>query len=323
MRAKRLVTTAALILLGSLGAVDANAQQQGPPEMDAGKHFRRGVELYAEANYSGALVEFKRACALAPTSTALYNIGETEFQLQLYAEALKTFRQFVASYGPNDSHRASVDSSIQVLASRVGLLRVTTNPNGANIALDDEPVGKTPLGEPLLVSVGRRKLVASLPGRPPATQYVEVATGDDVAVSLELAAPPEATPVLTAKESRQSAEHHVVVHTVNTPTVRTVGWVTTTAFAVGALTFGAIAISQANTLSQARNELTTSAILNQHSNLVRTFSILADSFGAAAVLTGGVTLYWTLAVSGEHPRAMADAAHLTIGPASASFETSF
>jgi hypothetical protein len=319
MRAKCLAT--ALLLLGAVGATDASGQ--GENTTDAGRHFRRGVELYGEANYSGALVEFKRAYALAPTSAALYDIGEAEFQLQNYAAALKTFRQFTVQYNPSDSHWAGVESSIQVLSSRVGLIRVTTTPVGADIALDDEAVGKTPLDEPLLASIGRRKVVASMPGRPPAAQYVELAAGDDVAVSLDLPMGPPAITVVPSQDNRQPSIHVVASRSANTPTLRGIGWFFASSFTAGWIIFGALAIEQANALAEARSELTTSSTLNHHASLTTTYAAIADSMAAASLLTGGVTLYLTLSSSKERPRSSAGTGRITIGPASAFFESSF
>jgi hypothetical protein len=320
MRAKCFATP--MLLFGVLGALSgADASGQGETAADAGRHFRHGVELYGEANYSGALVEFKRAYALAPTSVALYDVGETEFQLQDYAAALKVFRQFSAAYTPSDGHWASVQNSIQVLGARVGLIRVTTHPVGADVTLDDEAVGKTPLGEPLLASIGRRKVVASMPGRPPTTQYVELAAGDDVVVSLELSGGTEVVVVAPPPESPGPPASLVPARSANTPTLRTIGWIAASSFAAGWITFGALAIGQADALSQARSELTTGPTLNHHANLTTIYGAIADSMGALAVLTGGVTVYLTLVSPKEHPHT--GVSKITIGPASAFFETNF
>lgn len=320
MRARCLA--AALILVGALGGADARGQQ-GETAMDAGKHFRRGVDLYGEANYSGALVEFKRAYVLAPTSAALYDVGETEFQLQYYADALKTFRRFLAEYGPNEHHRADVENSIQVLASRVGVIRVRTVPEGADVALDDQAVGKTPLAEPLLASIGRRKVVASIPGRPPATQYIDLAAGDDVVVSLDLSPPPEALAVPPSREVPQLPPPAVAVRPDSSAMFRRVAWIAASSAGAAAITFGALAVWQADALAQARRGLTTSATLEHHANLATTFAVLADSLGAVALLTGGVTVYLTVQSSEARRRSTAGAGRVTIGPDSVFFETNF
>jgi hypothetical protein len=163
------------------------AQVTETPMREAAKHFQRAVALYGEAAYRAALAEFKRAYALVPNSAVLYNIGETEYQLRNYAAALTTFGRFLAEASPGDSHHAEVESSMAVLRKHVGHLSVMTVPPGADIAIDGQPVGRTPLDEPVLVSIGLRKVVASMTGRPPVTRFVDV--GTDGTVSLKLSLP--------------------------------------------------------------------------------------------------------------------------------------
>src|SRR4051812_31637230 len=73
-------------------APSAHAQETAA-QKEAGTHFQRAVQLYSEADYRAALVEFKRAYELAPHVTVLYNLGQTHYQLQNYAEALNTFER--------------------------------------------------------------------------------------------------------------------------------------------------------------------------------------------------------------------------------------
>ncbi|HEX7603304.1 MAG TPA: hypothetical protein VF316_16915, partial [Polyangiaceae bacterium] len=81
---RRITTLAFAIAL--LTAVPARAEDTTKIK-EAGQHFQRAVSLYNETDYNGALVEFKRAYATAPNVNVLYNIGQSQFQLQRYAQA--------------------------------------------------------------------------------------------------------------------------------------------------------------------------------------------------------------------------------------------
>jgi len=147
------------------------ARADGPS--DAYSHFQRAVTLYSESDFTAALVEFKRAYALGPpnnqgTVNVLYNIGQTQFQLQRYAEALATFERYVSEGGT--AHNTEAESAIATLRDRVGRIDVTTNVP-ADIQIDDELVGKTPLSAPLTASIGRRKITAIAEGSLPATAW--------------------------------------------------------------------------------------------------------------------------------------------------------
>jgi tetratricopeptide (TPR) repeat protein len=303
------------------------AQESGDsPVREAAKHFQRGVTLYGEADYRAALVEFKRAYGLAPNVAVLYNIGETEYQLQDYAAALTTFRRFLGDSSATDTHRAEVESNVEVLRARVGHLSITTDPPGADVTVDDQPVGKTPLEDAVLVSVGHRKVVAAIAGRSPVSRYVDVAAEDSVSVTLTLASLAE-SPVATAESPQRSLPSDVPpVSSGGGSALRVVGWIATAAFAGGAATFAVLANKEAADLSHARNMFPASAAdLSHDANLTTTYSILADSLTAAAIVVGGVTLFSTLSASSSNSstRGSAGPPRVVLGPASARLQMTF
>lgn len=165
----------------------------------AQSHFRRGVELFEEQDYTSALVEFRRAYETAPNWRVLYNIGNTCFQVNDYACALKAFEKYLAEGGSEiaATRKADVERDVGKLRARVARLTVTTNVPGAEVFVDEVSVGQTPLEAPVLVSAGRRKVTATYQGRSSAQRVVDVAGGDAVAVQLDLQAPePARSPVV-------------------------------------------------------------------------------------------------------------------------------
>ncbi len=314
------------VLLLSLAAVGASAQEADSPTHEAGKHFQRGVVLYSEADYRAALVEFKRAYSLAPNVAVLYNVGETEYQLQDYAGALTTFKQYLAESSPTESHRAEVEGSVEVLRTRVGHLNVATIPPGAEVTIDDQLVGKTPLDEPVLVSIGHRKVVAMMSGRSPVTRFVDVAADDNVSVSLPLPASADGSQVSGRLQQIALPADVPPVSRGSGAAIRVIGWVATGALAAGAVTFGLLANKTATDLSDARRTFpTTIATLNHYANLTTTYAVIADSLTAAAVVVGGITLFSTVSSlsSNAAPHEAPNVARLMLGPASARIEMTF
>lgn len=266
-----------LLLAALLCAAPAAASPK-----EASKHFSRGVALYNEADYRAALVEFKRAYDLAPNPSVLFNIGQTYFQLQNYAAALTTFERYLAESPPSASHRAEVEQSVETLRSRVGKLDVTTSVPGVEITIDDEPAGKTPLDKPLRVSIGRRKIVASLDGQPAQTRTIEIAADETARLSLTFGAAGTGAPA-EPKPSKQPASgaNRLVI-----------GYAATGLFAAGALVMGGLAFSASRDLGSMRSSFpVTKEALDDQSASVKTLSITADVLGAAALVAGGVTLY--------------------------------
>jgi hypothetical protein len=324
---RTLLATIAL-LHGALLARDGAAQESGATR-EAARHFQRGVALYGEADYRAALVEFKRAFALAPNPTVLYNVGETEYQLQDYAGALTTFERYLAEAGAGDGHRSEVEANVEVLRARVGHLAVLIAPAlpGVDLSVDDQAVGKTPLDRPLLVSIGRRKVVASMPGRPSVTRYVDVAADDTVSVTLQLAALSDPSAAPAQRSAVLHADAEPLPGPGAGPTLRTAGWIATGAFASGAVVFGVLADRASNELGRARATYpTTSATLSHDASLTTTYAIVADSLAAAAVFVGGLTLYSTFASSSSSSRPSrgnAGEVRVGVGPGSARLEVKF
>src|SRR5438874_7689952 len=138
---------AALLIL----SMTTLARAADNPSREAAKHFQRGVDLYNDGDFRGALVEFKKAYGLWPRANVLYDIGQTEYQLLDYASALRTMERYLAETGANAPHRAEVEASVEVLRGRVGRVILTTDP-ACDITIDDQPVGTSPIDTPILVS---------------------------------------------------------------------------------------------------------------------------------------------------------------------------
>jgi tetratricopeptide (TPR) repeat protein len=304
-------------------SIPAAAQDMDASARDAGKHFQRGVALYGEADYRGALVEFKRAYAQSPNVAVLYNVGETEFQLQDYAAALTTFRRYLAEAPSTETHHAEVENNVEVLRSRVGHLSITTVPQGADITIDDQLVGKTPLDEALLVSIGHRKVTAAMAGRQPVVRFVDVAAEDNVAVTLAFAVAagglddPSRGPLREASPPSHAG-----------PTLRAVGWIATGVLVGGAVTFGLLAEKASSDLKTARDRFpTTATTLNHDASLASTYAIVADSLTIAAIVVGGITLFSTLSSSsssaGAPARGSWGTTRVMLGPASARLDMTF
>jgi tetratricopeptide (TPR) repeat protein len=288
-----LVLGAALLGLAAPAALadPPAASSTASPVKDAAKHFHRGVALYSEADYRGALIEFKRAYDIAPNASVLYNVGETYYQLQNYAAALAVFERYLTEAGTTAPHRREVEQTLDILRTRVGKIRITANAGGCEVTVDDELVGKAPFDGPVTVSVGRRKITAMAPGYSPDTRFVEVAAGDtvDVALSLAQVGGPAVRPAVAAPAQPGG-----------TDLVR-VGWITTGALAAGTVATGIWAYVASRQLQDARHRFPADAAeLDSKSSRARTLALVADVVGAATVVAGAVTLKLTLSRSPSH-----------------------
>jgi hypothetical protein len=288
---------AGLVSASILTAPLAASAQPAPPiarkgsAPDVGReHFNRGVALFREGDYRAALVEFRRAYEVSHNYRALYNIGQTEFEVQDYAGARSSFQKYLTEGGAEieAGRRAEVEADIKKLAVRVARIEIKTNTEGADILVDDVVIGQAPLQEPLLVSAGRRKITLQKGALPPVTRFVDLAGGDASSVTINLAAaePPARVGVAPPLAAPAPA---------STPAPSRTGlWLSLAG--TGALTAGAVVtgILALGAHSDAETKLGTlgvkAADIEAARSKMTTLALVTDVLGGAAIVMGGVTI---------------------------------
>jgi tetratricopeptide (TPR) repeat protein len=191
---------AALLAAASPAGARAEPDPRQGGELDeAREHARRGAARYREGKFAAALAEFQRAYALAPNYRVLYNVGQTQAELQDYAAAVGTLERYLSEGGAQipQHRRAAVEAEVAKLSARVASVQVQVNVDGADVLIDGTPVGRSPLAGPLRVNAGVRTVAASKPPLVAASRSVQLAGRDQATVALELvppAEPPDAAP---------------------------------------------------------------------------------------------------------------------------------
>jgi hypothetical protein len=358
-RAAAALATTTLVCLSSGARADATAdapKDQPPPAAagaaaaaavkpdadaanmkEAKDRFERALALYDDGDYDAALVEFHRAYDLAPTYKILYNIAKIERHTNNYSAAITNFERYLQLGGaevPAD-RRDEVEKELTILKTRVAVLDVKTNVEGADVYIDDSPIcsertlastciGKTPLQEPVIVNPGRRRISISKRGYLTASSTVTVAGGDSTTVHIELM---DIGPRAVDSGPRNRA---------------IASWSITGALAASAGTLGILTLVKksdynhdlglppcANQTINSNSCLTnTASKLSSDESTVKTFAMVTDILTGAAVVAGGISIYFTVkAVNHDHGQEKdptpAAAMRLDFGPGSASLLTSF
>ena len=303
----RLLLLAGLVSAQGLMAIEGNAFAQARPDTtakpeakvdaktDAARHFKRGLELFDDNDFQGALIEFQRAYQILPTYQVLYNIGQVRFQLQDYAGALKSFERFLTEGGdkvPAD-RRAELERDIAKLRARVATVEVTTA-RGAMIYVDDVAMGTAPLSAPLQVSSGRRRLRAVVAGSPPSEKILELAGGDSTRIELPIEI---ATTVSTNPSPNDAA-------TSSSPPWAL--WGVAGALAVGTAVTGILALSASNKADDIRKNGGSFTDFDDARKSAGTLAIVNDIVGGATIVVVVLATYFTVA-SGKKSSAAARA----------------
>jgi len=289
------------------------------PAHEAARRFDQGVKLFEEGDFRAALIEFERAYAAVPNYRVLFDIAQCRFQLKEYAGALDAFEKYAAEGGSaiSPERRKQLQSSVEELRGRVGYVKIVSDEDGLDVAIDDARIGTTPLASPVVVSAGRRKITGSKDGQSEVVRFVDVASQETVSVTLQAdRRVPVAPPVDTTDASPPRQDGRSVVPVLVAFGIGAVG------LGVGTI-FGIAALGNKSSLDQTcvSNVCPASSQWliddSQRNALVSTISFAA---GAAGVAAGTLLLVFNKA---EDPRSSNRELNVFIGAGTAKVSGSF
>ncbi len=171
---------------------------------EAQVEFERGVALFESGDLAEALAAFLRAYEIEPHSHLFYNIGVVQLEMGDHAAATRSLRRYLDESGDTVSarRRSEVEKHLDALSRRVARLTVRSNVDGAQVMIDGEVVGTSPLRDPIVLNPGTRRVHVSAPGYAASSQAIILAGGQDrvVEAELELQQPPP--PVVVDTQER-------------------------------------------------------------------------------------------------------------------------
>jgi len=294
-----------------VAAAPPDAPANEPKAVDEARlRFQKGVQLFKEWSFEAALAEFRKAYQLAPSYRVLYNIAQVHYELKNYVDALKAFRQYLnegaADVAPD--RRLQVEAEIRKLEGRVGYIEVVANVDTAQVAIDDVPVGILPMKAPILVNPGVRRVSVTKPGFGTTARNVTIAGGDHAQVQIEM------NEAVASRPQRDEAGKKGQPKYELRERPRTAMWISlaaTGAFTVGAGVFALLAQDAKRDFEQQLGVFpsTRADIDEARSTMVR-HAAITDGLAAAAVVSGGFTLFFALSSVGsrEIPTATSPAA---------------
>lgn len=268
---------------------------------EAQVRYGRAVQMYEDGNFNGALAEFRKAYSLISNAALLYNIGQTCAQVQDYVCAVQSFERYLTEGKKvSPARRAEVQQDLRSLRLRVANMAIAVNESDAEVLVDDVPVGKSPLAEPLLVNVGRHHIKVVKSGFIQEKAFVDAVSGEVAQVTVSLRSLGESRPLAEptpAPEVRAPAAA-LSVETPTTNPLPTTFWVAAGAsgvLAVGAATMGVLALRASSDLEHATYiGSSVPAQATEDRSSVRLLATVADGLTVAAVLAAGASVYLAL-----------------------------
>lgn len=285
----------------------------------ASERFRSGVALFQEGAFRAALVEFERAYQIAPDFRLLYNIGQVQFQLGDYLGATHSYERYLTEGGSQvtKARRDDVEAALKVLNQRVGRVSIKCNVDGAEIFVDDQAAGVTPLPSTVVVNVGRHRVFARSADGATSTEMIDVAGGDLRELNLTLKAPnlKIVTP-LVADSPPMTPRKKLAIG----------AWAAAGALAIGATIAGFSAQDKVDDRkAELKNEPADEKKLNNLEDSARSRALMTDVLGGLALsaLTAGVVIWVLDAQAAESPDEQGPSVSFGVGPSSVSATGSF
>ena len=171
--------------------------------------FEVGNEAYAQGHYAEALRSYFTSYRLVPNRNVLFNIARCYEALTRYNEAYRYYND-LAQERLSGSDEAEVRRSLERLRPKVALVRVTTEPPGAEVLVDREDLGIRGLSpQTLALTPGRHKVMVRKEGYRPAEATVHMVRGraatqefklELITGTVELSGTPEGAEVYEAQE---------------------------------------------------------------------------------------------------------------------------
>lgn len=185
--------TALVFLLQGASLVGAGRMHaQSAPESaalaEARAHYERALALFDEGRLPASLAEFEAAYEGSHRPAILYNMGSVHALMGHAVEAVDTLRRYLSEgAGSIDpARREAVENEIAIQEARIARVLLSVNVPGAEVAVDDVPVGSTPLSDSLRVSAGEHVISARADGFDPTRFRFSVAGSEQRTIALEL-----------------------------------------------------------------------------------------------------------------------------------------
>lgn len=142
---------------------DADASSNEAVKQLAVEHFKKGIDLLRDNNYEKAAKEFERANELYVTKNGLYNLANCYWKMQRYVDAANKIVILKDRYSEqfDDNWHSDIFEFERKIEEFV--LRVTfeVNVDGAQVFVDGNYVGVTPIESPIILNLSEHEILVS------------------------------------------------------------------------------------------------------------------------------------------------------------------
>jgi len=191
---------AACVAPATASAQGAPAPAPAPEPDDLTKlaraKFMEGVAAFDAKKYNEARIAFLQAYALKRHPAVLLNLGQSELRLGMVEDGGNHLQQFLREHkDASEDQKTSAREGIKEAQKRTGFAIIIVNVDGAELAIDNAPIGTSPLLDPYFVKPGKHELRATKDGGTATTSFTATrGSVTPVNIAVAGAATPAPTP---------------------------------------------------------------------------------------------------------------------------------
>ncbi len=162
--------------------------------------FKSGKAAFGRGDMAEAERLFAEAFALRKSSDIAANLGQSELEQQKYRSAAEHFQWALTNLLPSasDAQRRAVETGLARSRTEVGVLRLDIKPDGAEVVVGDQAVGKAPVATSVYVEPGEVIVSVKHDGFVAMDKRVLVGKGTEQAVEVTLLPKESSEPSSTA-----------------------------------------------------------------------------------------------------------------------------
>jgi hypothetical protein len=149
--------------------------------------YEAGKLLYGDGDFKGARVKFQAAFDASKDARLLWNMAACEEKLRHYARAVSDIDRYLTESGAQitDQDRAEAKQLHDTLQGFTAALTFKVNEPDADVSIDGEVVGKTPLAAPMVTDIGEHAILVHKDGFTDFTKTVQISGPISVDVQLD------------------------------------------------------------------------------------------------------------------------------------------
>ena len=144
--------------------------------------------LYADGDFAGAKLKFERAHELSKDVRLLWNMAAAEKQQRRYDRVLGLVERYLAEGGDKltDADRQEATSLVDMVRALVAEVTVAVNEPGAEVSIDGDRIGESPLSTPVVIAQGERTLRVTKAGFRPFAKTQNFQGGTKLTIDVAL-----------------------------------------------------------------------------------------------------------------------------------------